>query len=425
MKIIKSLFDNRYVILLSAMLITIPLNFAYGSITSILFLVVCLFSFNKNFIQFNFSLLLPILLYILMVLSFFWSIDSIETIAALKKEVLFLFMPIVFLLSPRLNSNQKEQGLKLFSFSMVLYALYYMLKATINFIDKGDTKFFFYHDLVSMDLSAIYMSVFSSFAMFYFFSKTKRIIWEQIAMMILMVFILLLSSKSIIFINVLLFICYYIYISKTDKSIKILTLISVVVFLIFSFVCIKRIQERFLLEYETAFVDNTVNLEIGNKKNVVYNLSLSQAWKDNNFKPNDFLPGTALRVFQIRIFSEMLQEHNMFFTGFGMGATQEQIRKKVKQYNLFSGNGEFNFHNQYVQTFAEIGFFGCFILLLMNFVNIKKAFITKDFMHIVFSLTMLILFLTDSFLSRQRGIVFFLTLYCIFNTSSDSVKNEK
>lgn len=425
MKIKKIFTDNCFVYLLSALLVTIPLDFAFGSIASIVFLAVGFLSFRKENFSFNAALALPILLYLLMVSSIFWTQNHSDTISALKKEVLFLLMPIVFFFIPKPNRQQTDKIFRIFSFSMVLYAIFHIQQAAFHFLATGKTKFFFYHELVSMDLSAIYMSVFASFGLFYFISRPQKNKWEQISILILIAFVLLLSSKSIIFINVILSVCYYIYLSKTSKSVKTFTLITAVFFLIFSLLFINKIKERFLLEYETAFVDNTVNMEIGSEQNMIYNLSLKQAWSANHFEPNNFLPGTALRVFQVRIFTEMLQEQDIFFTGFGLGAAQDQIRQKVKQYNLFHGNGEFNFHNQYVQTFAEIGFFGFVILLLMTIINLKKAFSDKDFMHIVFSLTMIMLFLTDSFLSRQRGIIFFLTLYCIFNTKKESIAKEK
>ena len=323
------------------------------------------------------------------------------------------------MLIPRQSQRQISSIFHLFSFGMVLYGLYYIQQALFNYMASGETRHFFYHDLVSMDLSAIYMSVFASFGLFYFISKPVRNRIEQASILILVLFIILLSSKLLILINIILSVCYYIYVFKTQASVKRFTLFSAGIFLVFSLLFIPKVKERFLLEYETAFVDNTVNMEIGDEQHMIYNLSLSQAWSDQKFVPNNFLPGTALRVFQVRIFTEMLAEENIFFTGFGLGAAQNNIREKVKQYNLFYGNGEFNFHNQYIQTFAEIGFFGLVILLVMMFINLKKAFGGKDFMHIVFSITMIMLFLTDSFLSRQRGIIFFLTLYCIFCTKNE------
>ena len=120
----------------------------------------------------------------------------------------------------------------------------------------------------------------------------------------------------------------------------------------------------------------------------------------------------------------MLQEQNILFTGFGIEASQDQIEKKAIQYNLYDGYGEFNFHNQYIQTFSELGLIAFLILLGMLHFNLKKAWREKDFLHIAFAITMIILFLSESFFCRQRGIVFFITIYCMFNLVKPAEDNK-
>lgn len=402
-----------FVYLLAIILLSIPLKYIFGSIACVLFLVVSFFTLHKIKFSSNKALVLPVLLYLLMVLSLIWTRDFEATVSGLQKEVLFLLIPLAFLLVPDLRRIDISKIFRLYGFGMVLYALYYFGKAIFRYIQTGNKAVFFYHELVTLDLNAIYVAVFASFAMFYFINLNNKNTLERMCIFILAVFVFLLSSKSIIFIDFLLVVYYYIYFSETKKGIKFITISSVTLFLLFSLVFVKEIRERFLIEYETAFVDNTLNEDFTDGN--VYNISLNQAWNNEIFQQNHFFPGTAMRVYQIRIFKEMLQDENILFTGFGLEASQENIKKKAKEYNLYNGYGEFNFHNQYVQTFAELGIFGFLILLAMVFFNIKKALSDKNFLHIVFSLTMIILFLTESFFCRQRGIVFFIALYSMFN----------
>ena len=86
---------------------------------------------------------------------------------------------------------------------------------------------------------------------------------------------------------------------------------------------------------------------------------------------------------------------------------------------------EYNFHNQYIQTLAEVGFFGLLILVLMLFVNLLNAIKQKDFLHIAFAITMIMLFLSESFFCRQRGIVFFIILFCLFNSNYSNLQRDK
>jgi len=409
-----------FIYLLAIILLAIPLKYIFGSISCILFLLVAFSSLHKIKFNFNKALLLPVLLYLLMLISLTWTRDFDATVSGLQKEVLFFLIPMAFLFVPNLSKVKIDKVFRIYGFGMVFYALFYFGNAILKFITTGNKLVFFYHELVTLDLNAIYVAVFASFAMFYFIALDNKKLPEQISIFILAVFIFLLSSKSIIFIDFVLIICFYIYYSDTKKSVKFVTIASVATFLLFSLIFVKQIRERFLIEYETAFVDNTVN----QNDSSISNISLNQAWNNDAFNPSQYFPGGALRVYQIRIFKEMLQEENVLFTGFGLEASQHKIKEKQKEHNLHEGYGTFNFHNQYVQTFAELGLFGFLILVTMMVLNIKKAISDKNFLHIVFSLTMIILFLTESFFCRQRGIVFFIILYCMFNVVDSSRKGQ-
>jgi O-antigen ligase len=262
------------------------------------------------------------------------------------------------------------------------------------------------------------MSVFASFAMFYFLQINKKTNIENISLNLLVIFIFLLSSKTIISIDFLIIICYYSFFAEVPKSTKIATILSISLFLFFSIFFIKEVKERFFLEYQTAFVDNTLSSSQKELKASIHNVSIQEAWSSKRFHQNDFFPGTALRVYQIRVFTELITEQNIFLKGLGLEASQKQIENKAKQHNLYYDYRNYNFHNQYIQTFAEIGFFGFLILIIVVVLNFVNAWVKKDFLHIAFAITMIMLFLSESFFCRQRGIVFFIILYCLFNSTA-------
>jgi O-antigen ligase len=413
-----------FIYLLAAILIAIPLKNIFVSIGIIVFVATSLFYVKRTSITFNKFLILPILFYILMAFSLLWTHDCKLTMNGLQKELPFLFIPLAFLFIPKINKKDSYKIFRFYSLSMAFYGLYYLLHAFYRYIISGNPDVFFYHELVTAELNAIYVSIFASFAVFYFVSISKKLLIDKIALTILVIVVFLLSSKSIITIDFILVVCYYSFFADIPKAVKTTTLITVTSFLVFSLVFVKEVKERFLLEYETAFVDNTVSKKTENQKDKVYNVSLKQAWEVDKFQQNHFFPGTAMRVYQVRIFVEMLNENPILFTGFGLEASQEKIKEKEVEHNLYTGYGDFNFHNQYVQTFSELGLFGFLLLLGMLHLNIKKAWKEKDFLHIAFAITMIILFLSESFFCRQRGIVFFITIYFIFNLMEPGKKNQ-
>ena len=289
---------------------------------------------------------------------------------------------------------------------------------------------FFYHGendkdygLVPKLLNAIHMSVFVAVAFFHFFTKEVKSKLDTIFSIVLLGFILLLSSKNITLIVLLLCLIYLFFLSKSAQKLRLRNLIvfGLLIGILFS---IGRIKDRFKVEFQTN-TDKSLSANIveGIPEGVHY-VSIKEAWTNQSFTPNDYFNGTAFRVYQFRIFTELIKENTIFFTGFGLNASYPKIKEKAIQYNLYlgeendpdSGYQSKNFHNQYVQNFAELGVVGFILLLIILIINIKNALQSKDFVHFAFAILMISLFLTESFLWRQRGVVFFTMLYCLFNS---------
>jgi hypothetical protein len=362
-----------------------------------------------------------------MLFSFIWSIDKERTIAAISKELPLLLFPICFLFFRSFSDLEKHKIIKGFSYGMVAFSLFYLIKATVKYVINSDPSVFFYHELVTKDVNAIHVSVYMAISFFYFLVKPIKTNFDKLALALLLLMVFLLSSKNIVvfFIGLLGF--YYLFFSKTAKKLRLRNLILLLI-LLFSLPFIGKVKERFKQEYETIMTDSSINDVISKGSEKVYNVSIKQAWTNETFKPNDFFPGTAFRVYQFRIFIEFLQEEAIFWKGFGLDASYAKIEEKGVHYNLFLGDEnqegyqKMNFHNQYIQTFAELGVFGFSLLLIMLSLSIRNAIASKSYFHIAFSVLMISLFFTESFLWRQRGVTFFIVMYCLLNTK---IKTEK
>ncbi len=401
-------------------LITIPMSYAINSIAVGLLIFVSIITFRKSHFQRDYLLLLPIGLYILMVISLSWSIDFSASVKALSKELPLLLIPLSFLLFRPFSSIQKQIILKYYSYGMLLFGIFYIVKAIIRFLGSGDSSVFFYHELVTKDVNAIHVSVYIAVAFFYFLGISGKKIVHYFAIAFLLALVFLLSSKNIIIIFILLLLVHQFFFTKAGQRLRMRNLLVLIILLV-SLTFIGKIKDRFKEEYTTMMTDSSVNDVISKEGGTVYNVSIKQAWNKEKFSPNDYFPGTSFRVYQFRIFTEMMQEDGIFFTGYGINASYPKIKQKTISYNLFLGDDlqegyqMKNFHNQYIQVFAELGIIGLLILLIMLAANLKKGLKNKDFVHIAFAILMISLFLTESFLWRQRGVVFFTLMYCLFN----------
>jgi O-antigen ligase len=374
-----------------------------------------------------------------MVISYFWSVDPKETLSALSKEVPLLIIPLGFLIFKTNTSEQKRKIIEYYSYAIVGFVLYYLVRAIIRYFMFGDARMFFYHGendidygLVPKLLNAIHMSVFVAVAFFYFFTKEVKSKFDTLFSVLLFSFILLLSSKNIVLVVLLLSLINILFFSKTAHKLRLRNLI-VFVLLVGIVFSMGRIKERFKVEFQTN-TDKSLSANVieGIPAGVHY-VSIKEAWTNTMFTPNDYFNGTAFRVYQFRIFTELINENNAYLTGFGLNASYPKIEEKAIHYDLYMGKkndseGGYqskNFHNQYVQTFAELGVFGFLIVVIMLGLNLKNALKSKNFVHFAFAILMISLFLTESFLWRQRGVVFFTVLYCLFNTTSKPSISQK
>ena len=423
--------DNPTFIFVVLILLTIPLALIESSISLGLLLVTTVIYFKKSNFKLDKNLLLPVALYLLMFLSVFWTIDFDRTTTALLKQIPLLIIPLCFLCFQSFTENQKAKIIQYYSYGIALFSVFYMLKAIIRYFITHNIEVFFYHELVSKEVNAIHVSVYVAIAFFYFFIKPIKKISDYVIMLLLLLLVFLLSSKNIIVVFIGLIVIYHLFYSKISKQLRLKNLIIVLVLLV-SLTFVGKIKERFKQEYETIMTDSTVNDVISKNGGIVYNVSIKQAWTNVKFAPNDFFPGTAFRVYQLRIFLELLQENKIFWQGFGLNASYNKIEEKGVLYNVYLGDGtknmegyqKKNFHNQYVQNFADLGIFGFLLLIIMLIINLKNGIKTKNFVHISFAILMISLFLTESFLWRQRGVMFFTIMYCIFNTQV-SIKLSK
>ena len=425
---LKKEYNNHPSLLLVLVaLLCIPLSYAFNSIALVLLTLITIVTFKKDNLKVDTNLIFPVLLYLLMVLSIFWTIDFERTVSSLSKELPLVLIPVCFLLFRSFSTLEKDKIIQWFSFGIVAYSIFYLAKATFLFIISKDSSVFFYHELVTKDVNAIHVSVYVAISFFYFLAKIQKTTFDKVALGILFLMVFLLSSKNIIVIFIGLLVCYQLFYTKTSKKMRLKNLVLLLLIL-FALPFIGKIKERFKEEYETIMTDSSVNDVISKGSEKVYNVSIKQAWTNASFKPNDYFPGTAFRVYQFRIFIELLQEESIFWTGFGLDASYSKIAEKGVHYNLFLGNETQegyqtkNFHNQYIQIFAELGIFGLLLLLTMLFLSLRNALISKNYPHIAFSVLIIALFFTESFLWRQRGITFFILMYCIFNSN---LKPEK
>ena len=94
---------------------------------------------------------------------------------------------------------------------------------------------------------------------------------------------------------------------------------------------VKLVEEEIKTNTEKNIGHNVINTipDLHNK------ITIYDAWNKEEFSPNDFFPGTAFRVYQLRMFFEIISEEDSFWKGLGFNVSQSKLQEKGVQYNVF------------------------------------------------------------------------------------------
>lgn len=118
------------------------------------------------------------------------------------------------------------------------------------------------------------------------------------------------------------------------------------------------------------------------------------------------------RVHIWRAALDIIGEH--FLTGVSPGDTIDELVEKYKQYQFVDPlKIRTNAHNQFLETFIDLGLFGFLLLtslLIVPFLNPKQL---RNPLFMGFLLLMGFNFLFESILNTQAGVVFFSFFYCL------------
>lgn len=383
--------------LIALVLSTIFLGYAPSSIALGLFVFFSIRYkiFNPGYVKITPSLLLPMFLYTFFLFTWFWTVDKSLTKTGLERTISLFLVPLAFALMPNVSLKNYKLILNTHTNSNILLGILFLASAFFDFFKTKSINAFTYHNLVSvLDLHAVYVSLSFSISLFYLMSKKINTKAEKIKILFFLVFLILLSSKTII---IVLFLSGIIYICNNRSSIKLSkkrVLSFLIVLVLILGISSITLSKRFLYEKNTKFSEVLNKKEFGN----IY------PWT-----------GSSIRLLQLRILKEQIEEETIFLKGFGLFASRENIKKRHKEFGIYYDFYNYNYHNQYAQIFSEVGIIGlCFFLSMLLFITIK-ALKANNFLFIMFCVTIIMLFFTESLLWRQHGLFLFIILYCIFN----------
>ncbi len=331
-------------------------------------------------------------LFLLMMLSWFWSIDKPLTLIGLQRNLPYFFIPFLFGFLPAFNRKSIHFILKYFSTVMVLFAVYVLVIAFVKALQDTDWQLMTHQNLANiLNINRVMLAVFMSTSFLFWLTTIQNGILKYFSLSVLGIVIVLLSSKMVIIVMLLIVLSYFIQnISNVKKYTFFLIVISIPLVLFLSI----KINNKFVSETIPRF---------------------QEILKENDFGYGNYFNGAELRILYTRFLWEINKEEPVFFTGFGLNASQSKLQEKIGQYNIYPDYVSFNFHNQFNQNMAELGIFGVLFLIIILLIGIKNGIKNETSFWVFFVILFAFYMFTDTPMSSMRTIYLFLILFFIFN----------
>ena len=344
--------------------------------------------------------------YILHLVSLLYSTNTVVAQNDLSLKVTLLLLPI-FMFSTSLFSQQKKIVLlNIFAISMVCMAVYDLYYSFLEYSNGSSMNVFYYKNLPHLLVSKPhYLAWYYSFALFISFreivlQKKFRLVWVFVSF-ILLISLILLSSRAYLFAFFLVaFVNYGVWFSKNNtlKStfFKLLLPLSAIICIV---LVIPNTRSRLIDTY----------------------VEINKLFDENQHKQ------TNPRVYIWKYAAELIAEKPLL--GYGVGDAKDELTKSLQDCDALFWNGvknvplnrkSLNYHNQFLQSWAEVGIIG---FLLLGFLTIAPFFLKNQHpLFLIFVGLTLIGLLTESMLERQAGVVMFAFMYPLLASLSTSEK---
>lgn len=332
----------------------------------------------------NKSAVLFAALYLLYCIGFFYSENTNAALTDLLLKIPLLLFPLVF--AGNSTPINKSFFLRSFLFSVLLSALFCLIRATYLTLTTEENYFFytklswFFH----VGHYAMYLVFASLIAIRFAFKMemfSKKLMYSMFALsLIVMLFLLAARAQLVAF----LFISFsgivtYFILNKKWKTGIIISGLAVVICI--SAVCfLPGLKER----------------------------TLAVKGQAEQFLSGDREHYNAISV-RFMIWESGIEViKKSFFTGVGTGDEKVELLEVAaeKNYSMIVEKN-LNYHNQYMQTLAAIGLPGLLSLIGFMTVGFIYGIKKKEFLVPAFFALIAISFLTESMLERQAGVIFY------------------
>lgn len=351
--------------------------------------------------------LLCVLFYLWEVTGLLYTAHFAEGLLHTEKEASLLVLPLLLFSYPERSGRLIGKMFVCFQISMILVSLFCLYHAFRMYGLTGDTSYFFYHTLVSpVHQHAVYFSIYTFICLAWLFRdlKQRRSPGKVVTALLMMLFfsglLFLLRSKMVVGVMLAYAIFHFIRTFRKPRPHALRLAVITTILL------------GVLIALTTA---NPLSRQMDRMRSSDLNVL-----KAPYFNEDDYFDEFQLRLILWKFSLEILRETHQWLTGVSPGDTQYLINRQVISHHMYTGvpgkdRGylDYNMHNQFLETLLRSGILGLILLLAILYWVGRLVVLRRDEVLGAVLAVFACVFLTESVLEREIGIVPFLFFICL------------
>lgn len=316
----------------------------------------------------------------------------------LEYKLSLFVLPIVFL-NIDISKKTVLSVLKVYSISIVICSLFLLFNSIVSYYKSA--HLLVYEDFSSaISLHAIFLSYYTFLAILIIeylrvknLLKSNQKLLAYIGIPILIIALVFLASKNVMVILLLFAIIYFTY-KFINRRFKIKELfLSVIVIVIITALSFQltAVKNRVVELRSISGIENIQKIKSGEKLEHVDRAKFN---------------GTSLRLTLWYLGIDKLMDQNQLFLGLSPGDYRDEINEVYDQVGLNPWFKNYNMHNQFIQILVELGIVGLISYLLIYISAFKIGLRTKNYLFLIFLISILFFQMSESIIERNKGIVF-------------------
>jgi len=322
------------------------------------------------------------------IVGLFYTDNLREGLRSMETASCFLAIPLVFNLIQPFTTKELKRIFVFFASGVLLSSLFCIFTAIVSYVENASFSSFFFHGFTNIiDFQPTYFAyylVFSITFALYSLNYDEDFLNSNIVIFAILFFflILILSGGRTAFMSLLLVFSFFIlrFFLDGNENVRIPTLSLILIMVIFIF--------------SATFYEKVNRTLILNDSWDRYGL-----WKSAISANQNVLFGVGTGDYKV-VLNEYFRSHNM---------------EKYAVDNL-------NSHNQFIQTYLSNGLLGLISIIFLLGRPLYLSFVRGYTLGILVFFPFILYGMTEVFLGRYQGVVFFAFLHQVFISYLDSSK---